>query len=168
MTGLPRAYRGRCKQRHPVQTPLIRSPNKARQGDYNLPIDQPTFRLHLHTRQIRRLQSLARRLTKVHHLDSTAQHHAQVHEEWSKICKATGFHGGFQHWLQSHPETTDLPTALPTFTLHTNSSNMRWMLRLTSTDRSVSSMQSIFGNSTSDTMENKKHLEHCGSHHQAS
>ena len=61
---LPKAYRGRCQERQPVKVPFASHMKQARQGEYNPECEVLTMATKRCVKQLRRVQSLQRRLSK--------------------------------------------------------------------------------------------------------
>lgn len=114
MNHLPRKCRGRCKPPKLVKQPHPKSVKKACDGQYTPQIDQPSMEIKHATRQLRRVQSLKHRMTKIaktRHCDDRIVY--QLHQEWTAILAAKGFHRSFQSWMTNFPELFPIPLTLP-------------------------------------------------------
>eukprot|EP00438_Fugacium_kawagutii_P014349 Skav202498 [mRNA] locus=scaffold32:141161:145471:+ [translate_table: standard] len=109
ISGLPKAYRGRCQPRKLVKTPSTHRIKHACDGQYQPKVDQASMNLTHTTRQLRRIQSLRNRLKK----DTSHTKHNDLDREWQSILNAPGFHGGFSRWMNQHPELHPVPLYLP-------------------------------------------------------
>ena len=106
---LPRRARGRCLPRKPSCLPLRALLPKSRPGDY-----VPKFEIHRFctlkmVKQLRRIQSLRRRLVKLEYGGSTCG----LVTEWQAILWADSPPGGFISWCCSTPELGPPPPTCP-------------------------------------------------------
>ena len=115
--GLPNAYKGRCKlqcPKKPERVPLVKSD---RHGGYMPPSEVFGPQARLKIRQVRRLQSLYRRLKSLPlHLTnnpSDARLLADAFMEWKKIRTAKGYGHCWQNWILSFEAVPFLNTQLP-------------------------------------------------------
>ena len=107
--GLPRNFRGRCKPRKLVKTPLHKAVKTAWNGHYTPATDCDNMILRQRTKQIRRIQSLKHRV-----ISFRPDQFDQLWEEWNAIITSTGFKGGFIHWILSFEFFTEFgPDVLP-------------------------------------------------------
>ena len=106
---MSKAYRGRCQPRTPQAIDIRSLTKMARPGDYNPTTEIYHFKTMRCIRQVRRVQSLQRRLRKT----STLIHMTDLQHEWAKICTDKSFGGCFVRWCQRHPDIGPLPRLLP-------------------------------------------------------
>eukprot|EP00438_Fugacium_kawagutii_P010708 Skav212510 [mRNA] locus=scaffold2713:140549:150050:+ [translate_table: standard] len=111
--GLPDAYRGRCENRMPRQTPLTSLIPPGRHDDFHPAIDQPTHLLKAWTSQVRRLKSLYRRST----CKTKPQSAHQLQTEWNTVLRAKGCRQHFWDWIFSMPELYPVPLSCPSASL---------------------------------------------------
>ena len=109
--GLPKAYRGRCQPK-----PLKRLPTKAllkpaRPGDYSPLYELHSWQAQKMVRQVRRLQSLMRGLSRAQ------PNYPVLLADWKACLADTSFHGSFVWWCQNIPEIGPPPVDLPTVDL---------------------------------------------------
>lgn len=83
----------RLSKRRPTQTLLVRTPCRARAGEYEPPCETCLPRNVRLTKQVRRLQALLRSLQKQQHVPST-----QDFREWKAIRNMKGFQKSFLEW----------------------------------------------------------------------
>ena len=113
-SSLPRAARGRCRARKRVTVPLYQPIRPAGPHQYDPQIDSSTAKFRKAVRQLRRLQSLQRRVNKLYMDASLAPDWQQLYTEWSVIA-TTMFDGvPFQRWLDSFPDMPLLQASFPT------------------------------------------------------
>ena len=103
---LPAAFRGRCKPSRPKTILVTDLVPKARHGDF-----EPVHEIHgVRTagfiRQLRRIQSLRRKLSKL-------QPPQGLDAEWYKILRFQFCRKPFVFWIQSVPELGWVPAGLP-------------------------------------------------------
>ena len=80
-----------------MQPPAIPVVRKARDGDFEPGLAQPSVELRRHTRQLRRLESLLSQTKALTENNDSAKRKCQ--ELWDAVLKATGFHKSFAHWM---------------------------------------------------------------------
>ena len=98
--GLPRQYRGKC-QAAPIRQASFRAfAPKARVADYEPDMEIRSITATQQVRQVRRIESLRRRVTKLHKYpqiwDRTWQ---TMQQEWAAILRAPGFGKSFTRWI---------------------------------------------------------------------
>ena len=114
-SGLPRSHRGRCLPPRITQQPCPRGIKPAWHDHYTPAIDQATMKIKQLTKQMRRIQSLKRRVQRWESDHSLSDHYyTQLWEEWMCILKAKGFSKGFLAWIREHPDIMQIPLQLPT------------------------------------------------------
>lgn len=113
---LPASYRGRCKPRKIVKTPIRVLTPTTRPGDYQPEHEITTFATLKQVVQLRRINSLLRRVKKYESdLSLLAKYKSQLEHEWQVICRCRAFSHGFVGWAQSIPELGPLPRHCPGF-----------------------------------------------------
>ena len=109
---LAAAYRGRCKPPKMTKVPLRTLMPKQRPGEYQPEHELHTFAELKVTIQLRRIQSLLRRLRKY---DAQPSKHTafqqELTHEWRVILRQNVFSMPFALWMQEHPEIG--PPCLP-------------------------------------------------------
>ena len=111
--GLPKSFRGRCKPRKLVQMPLPKATKTAWKGHYTPSTDSGSIFIRQRTKQIRRIQSLKRRI-----FSFRSEQIDQLWEEWQAILDSTGFKGGFVNWISAFDQFHGFyPFAFPTVEL---------------------------------------------------
>eukprot|EP00438_Fugacium_kawagutii_P016830 Skav203789 [mRNA] locus=scaffold206:504480:509752:+ [translate_table: standard] len=108
--GLPKAYRGRCQPRKPIQRRFVGLATKQRGNDSSYEVH--SYAAIHKIRQVRRLQSMCRNLSKPP-TDALKEH---VRGEWKAVLKCRAF-GDFTAWATSFPEIQWLPLHDPPLTL---------------------------------------------------
>ena len=99
-TKLPKAYRGRANQRKPTTQRFRTFVPRARIGDYEPDFEIRSFKTTQIVRQLRRIQSLRRRVQKLATYDQVWQRTWDgLQTEWRAIIKAKGFGEPFHHWI---------------------------------------------------------------------
>ena len=111
--GLARAQRGRCKQPKLVTISIAQPLKPAGPTQYNPQLNQASASFRQALRQLRRIQSLYRRLNKLHRDPELCPDWHQLAAEWQAICKAKLLETTFTAWLCSQPEFTEVPGFLP-------------------------------------------------------
>ena len=112
---LPRNARGRAKQQKIVKKPLISCLKSSCEGQYTPKTNGHTVLLAQKVKQVRRIQSLYYRWTKLQHLENAyVEHRLQLQQEWKSILKAAGYKPTFAHWCANIPEVGWCPLHLPT------------------------------------------------------
>eukprot|EP00438_Fugacium_kawagutii_P005099 Skav221529 [mRNA] locus=scaffold1248:334164:338555:- [translate_table: standard] len=143
--GLPKSYRGRCKPVKLSKVPITPMIKHGRAGDYQPPVMQPTCEMIRLTRQIRRIQSLMRRLQHVADRPINDKTQLQLQQEWHCIRKGPGLDASFVTWIQDFPHMLPLPP-LPT------TDYLQQLLRV---------MQPALNTKCSDYLQQKKkHIEY--------
>ena len=109
-------FRGRCQSVQVVQQPINSPLRKARNGDFEPTDEILTFSAKRLAKQVRRIQSLLRRLKKdpAPHLGTQAYYRAFV-EEWICILKAPLLGSSFAKWICTVPELGFPPMPLPAY-----------------------------------------------------
>ena len=107
--GLPRKYRGRCQPPTLRKIPLRALLKPGRPGDYN-----PLYEIHSHValkmiKQLRRIQSIKRGLTK-----QPIAHPGVLLQEWKACLRDRSFDYHFIDWCCDQPELGPPPFQLPT------------------------------------------------------
>ena len=85
----------------------------ARAKDYNPPHEVHRFATQRKIRQVRRLESFGRQVSKLNFTDHAKLVAAQ--QEWRAILNDRAFEGGFAKWCQSQPELGPPMIPLPSF-----------------------------------------------------
>ena len=80
-----------------MQPPTVPIVRKARDGDFEPKLAQPSVGIRRHTRQLRRLESLLAQTKALHSHHSNA--HNKCQQLWEAILKATGFRKSFAFWM---------------------------------------------------------------------
>ena len=113
-THLPKEYRGRCEPKK-LQTHRFRSfAPKARSGDYEPSGEIRSVRATQLLRQVRRLESLRRRIEKVKTYDEIYDStKCTLDQEWQAILRAKGFGMSFDKWVCLELQWTYVPKYLP-------------------------------------------------------
>jgi len=115
---LPKAYRGRCRELHLQQKPVISHLRQARQGDYEPPDEILSMRTKRRIKQHRRLEALHRRLKaepNPHLRDE--RYYNNFCQEWICILKSKCYGPVFAQWLADTPEIGLPPWPLPSASL---------------------------------------------------
>lgn len=109
-------FRGRCQSSRIVQQPINSPLRKARDGDFAPEDEILTFSSKRLAKQVRRIQSLLRRLKKdpAPHLGTSTYYCAFV-DEWICILKAPYQGSSFARWISSFPELGFPPLPLPSY-----------------------------------------------------
>lgn len=81
-------------QMQPPSIPIVR---KARDGDFEPKLTQPSVEIRRHTRQLRRLESLLSQVKALSNNRNGAYEKCQ--QLWDAILKATGFRKSFAFWM---------------------------------------------------------------------
>lgn len=103
---LPRRSRGRCQPRKAVKVPLYQPSRPAGAHQYAPGIDGSTAHFRKAVRQLRRVQSLLRRLRKLEADPTLTPDWPQLVKEW-QVISSTWFEGHpYSDWLATWP---DLP-----------------------------------------------------------
>ena len=113
--GLPRRCRGRCAETKFRQIPLVTPAKKARDGDYNPPLECATFPSKRFVKQIRRLSSLQSRLRSLATVSQIwPRTYFDLWREWTAILQWSFKGKSFMSWSLDHPELCPFPAGLPT------------------------------------------------------
>ena len=117
-SGLPPEYQGRFQSR-PLSTKHFRCyAPKARQGDFEPSLEVKTIRATQLVRQLRRLQSLRRRMHRLPtYSDIWDRTWKGLEEEWKAVLKAPGFQGTFTKWVCQELTWPFLPQNLPSISV---------------------------------------------------
>ena len=111
--GLARAQRVRCKTPKFVNIQIPQPLKPAGPTQYNPQINQATAAFRQSLRQLRRIQSLYRRMTKLHRMPQMSPDWCQLASEWQAICNAKLWERPFCKWLLRQPEFPQVPHFLP-------------------------------------------------------
>ena len=115
LESLPRSFRGRCKMGGVVKCPIHSPVRKASDGDFEPTTEVLTMKTQRMIKQLRRLDSLFHRLTK---LEKQGPHTAltmvELKQEWQAIQKCTAFGMPFLFWTQGCHELALPAWPLPT------------------------------------------------------
>ena len=115
---LPKRFKGRGIDRRPVKCPFQAQVKEGRNGDYNPPGEVCAIATKRKVTQLRRLQSLRRRIQKLDNFTSIwPQTWTGLNQEWKKICHDTCMGSAFFFWAQYQPEIGPLPRQLPSVDL---------------------------------------------------
>ena len=116
-SGLQAAYKGRCNCNKPKKHGLLSPIKSDRHGGYTPPTEVCTLQSRLKIRQVRRLQSLYRRLKALplHHSSNPAdiRNLCDASQEWKKILNAKGYGNSWQNWILSFEVVTTISLQLP-------------------------------------------------------
>ena len=113
---LPASFRGRCKPRKVVRTPIRVLTPPTRPGDFQPIHEITTFGTLKRVVQLRRIQSLMRRTKKYANETALfARYRDQLNHEWKVICQNRSFPHGFALWAQEQPEIGPLPLYCPNY-----------------------------------------------------
>ena len=112
--GLPHEYRGRGRVPRLIQLPLVQTPPKWRQGDFEPAWECTTVQSTRWVKQCRRVQSLARQIAQTKRRgDATGRHWQQWKLEWECIMRSKVFKPDFEAWLAENPEIEVCRHAIP-------------------------------------------------------
>ena len=111
--GLPRRARGRCQPRKRVQVPLFQPIRPAGTFQYDPQIDGSSAIFRKAVRQLRRIQSLRRRLQKLTDDPTLTPDWKQLTIEWQVIGSALFDRKRFADWLATWPELPLQETFFP-------------------------------------------------------
>ena len=113
-TCLPKKARGRARPNKIVKKPAFTGMKTACHGQYNLTTTTTSILLTQKVRQVRRIQSLYYRLSKLQHIENGFQmHHLQLQREWKAILESPGYKPSFPVWCAHIPEISMCPIQLP-------------------------------------------------------
>eukprot|EP00435_Cladocopium_sp_Y103_P049525 s1111_g15.t1 len=114
---LDKSFRGRCQPVKFVKCPVMSPVKRANEGSYEPSTEVLTIRTRRQITQVRRLESLARRLTKVTKDHDTSDKTAkELQQEWAAILRSHAFGEPFLHWVLSWPNMEWPQWPLPTDT----------------------------------------------------
>ena len=111
--GLKRAQRGRCKPPKFVKVPVSQPMKPAGPSQYNPQIAQASSAFRQCLRQLRRIQSLYRRLRKLHAAPELRPDWTQMAQEWQAIMQAKILEMPFARWISQQPELEEPAQFLP-------------------------------------------------------
>eukprot|EP00438_Fugacium_kawagutii_P028108 Skav224953 [mRNA] locus=scaffold1186:122876:133880:+ [translate_table: standard] len=114
---LPRAYRGRCKPREPVNMPYATSARSSRKGEYTPEHEITNFGAKKRLKQLRRMQSLLQQI-KAHEKDDQERWfrtRGHLYQEWVTLLQSRAFGLPFYMWLEYHPELGPPPFPVPSY-----------------------------------------------------
>ena len=106
---LLKAFRGKCKPLRVVKCPINSPIKEACPSSYNPSTEVLTMATRRKVTQVRRLESLYRRLCKSSGLPFDWNTHHQLLDEWRAIVRCHAFGTPFFHWLGSFPDM-DFPS----------------------------------------------------------
>ena len=109
-SSLPGCYQGRCVPVEVRQKPTANPIRPGRHNDYQPPGEAMTMRSRHRVRQLRRIQSLLKRIQS-----QREQSFADLNAEWQAICKAKGYAISFVDWLLNWPDMIAVPFHVPTY-----------------------------------------------------
>ena len=109
-SSLPGCYQGRCVPVEVRQKPTANPIRPGRHNDYQPPGEAMTMRSRHRVRQLRRIQSLLKRIQS-----QREQSFADLSAEWQAICKAKGYAISFVDWLLNWPDMIAVPFHVPTY-----------------------------------------------------
>ena len=102
---LPASFRGRCQAKHVTKCPVQSSIKKAWDGVYEPSTEVLTMATRRKITQLRRIQSLMRRLFKIRDLTLiSTQTYQELKNEWNAILKSTALGKPLLFWLYDYPE----------------------------------------------------------------
>eukprot|EP00438_Fugacium_kawagutii_P034778 Skav236242 [mRNA] locus=scaffold829:291628:296460:- [translate_table: standard] len=110
---LPSRCFGRSRTPKLVRQPIVNCIRSACHGQYNPVIESASMKLKHLTRQVRRLQSYERCLSKRIVQGSFPLVNPQLEAEWTAITQAPGFSQGFPCWCANQPELAHFPYQHP-------------------------------------------------------
>ena len=113
---LTKSFKGRCQPVKFIKCPIL-SPVRRASGSYEPSTEVLTMSTRRKVTQVRRLESLSRRLFKTEKTQDTSDKtHKELQQEWTAVLRSHAFGAPFLHWVMSWPEI-DMPTwPLPTAT----------------------------------------------------
>ena len=113
-THLPRSHRGRCRPLRFVRRPAAQLPRKGRHGDFMPGTESTSLRLRLRVKQCRRVRTLLSGVRKAEAQGTPPDDYVQqLLNEWSAVCKASGYGRSFQEWVMAWPFVGIFPTDWP-------------------------------------------------------
>jgi len=111
---LPTNAKGRAKMKKIIQKPGFSWNKPACEGQYTPLHSFSSILLKQKVRQVRRIQSLYYRLTKLCHIENgTWMNHLQLQQEWKAILQAPGFKPNFSMRCANIPEIGWCPLQVP-------------------------------------------------------
>ena len=111
---LPKSFRGRGFDNKPKKFPAQAQVKLGRTGDYEPQEEISSFKVKRQVTQLRRVQSLCRRMQKLENTDDIWENtKIGIQQEWKKICSSTCMGGSFWMWAQHQPEIGPLTTQVP-------------------------------------------------------
>ena len=110
---LPKQFRGRCQPRQPQSVPKKLLTKPGRPGDYSPPGEIIRRVTQARIKQVRRVQSLYRRVTKAQTYHPTATVQSEMQQEWNAILRCKAFDGCQIRWCQNMPELGPPPMFVP-------------------------------------------------------
>ena len=111
---LPKSFRGRCKPLKIVKCPVNSAIKQACPGSYEPSTEVLTMATRRKITQLRRIESLHRRLRKISGLPFDWDVHCQLLAEWKAVAHNTAFGCPFLHWLARFPDMDYPDFPLPT------------------------------------------------------
>eukprot|EP00435_Cladocopium_sp_Y103_P054135 s857_g17.t1 len=120
ISGLPKAFRGRCKPRKPEKKGRVLLTKPGRQGDYARMDEVVRKSTQAKVKQVRRVQALHRRTMYANKQTCYAKW-SELQQEWHAILRSKAFGRSFIQWCQHTPElgppSWDVPSGDYIFTL---------------------------------------------------
>lgn len=114
LKALPKRYKGRCLPAKFVKLPHVTPCKKARDGDFNPQIETASYKSKLLVKQIRRINSLQKRLQSLAGLEQIWKRTTiSLWQEWNAINRWRFDHRSFCHWADDIPELFPCPKHLP-------------------------------------------------------
>ena len=113
VSGLPRAYRGRCRLVQRKARTVTQLSRPARIGDFLPTVEIVSVRCKQRLKQCRRTKTLMRGLRKFLSQPYQEQQMQQLLNEWHAILRAPGYEGGFQGWVLSWDFVLFFPEDFP-------------------------------------------------------
>eukprot|EP00435_Cladocopium_sp_Y103_P066590 s251_g28.t2 len=110
-----RSFRGRCQPVRFVRCPVMSSTKKARNGCFEPSTEVLTIATRRKVTQVRRLESLHRRLQKAEKTQDVNQKTKnELQQEWMAILRSHSFGQPYLHWLTAWPSITWPDWPIPT------------------------------------------------------
>lgn len=114
---LPKKCKGRGFKNSPKKFPAQAHVKQGRAGDYEPPGEVSSIRTKRQVTQLRRVQSLFRRVKKLENMDEIWEHtQVDIQREWTTICSSTCMGVSFWKWAQHQPEIGPLTLKAPSST----------------------------------------------------
>ena len=103
VTGLSKAYRGRCQPSQIITSPITSPVRVACPGSYEPSTEVLTIATRRKVTQVRRVESLWRRLSKMEKSDTPLSPEILrgIHQEWKAVHRSHAFGEPFLHWILS-------------------------------------------------------------------